>query len=189
MGDRTTQDDLSALMRSAQDGDRDAYRRLLDEITPLLRATIRRSRPFLQQTDIDDLVQTILMAVHAVRATYDPSRPFLPWLMAIARNQAAESGRRHARRAGREAMLPETFSRGETNLEPMASETVFGDPQELRRAVAALPLAQQRAIEMLKLKEMTLQEAAAASGMSIAALKTATHRAMRTLRKALLGET
>ena len=41
---------------------------------------------------------------------------------------------------------------------------------------------------MLKLKEMSLKEAAAATGMSIAALKVATHRAIRALRKALLSE-
>src|SRR5258707_1252779 len=163
MHDRVDGDRLSDLMRLAQDGDANAYGRLLCEITPLLRASVRRSRPFLQPTDIDDLIQAILLAIHAVRATYDPARPFLPWLMAVARNQIAEGGRRYARRAGREEPLPETFSDTETNMEDEA----YGDPQALRLVVAALPPAQQRAIEMLKLKEMTLKEAAAASGMSI----------------------
>ncbi len=36
---------------------------------------------------------------------------------------------------------------------------------------------------MLKLEEMSLKEAAAASGMSVAALKVATHSALKTLRK------
>jgi len=41
---------------------------------------------------------------------------------------------------------------------------------------------------MLKLNEMSLKEAATASGRSIAALKVATHRAIRNLRQLLKGE-
>ena len=39
---------------------------------------------------------------------------------------------------------------------------------------------------MLKLKEMSLKEAAAASGMSITSLKVNTHRALKSLRKILV---
>jgi RNA polymerase sigma-70 factor (ECF subfamily) len=66
MNDPTPQEDLLVLMRSAQDGDASAYGRLLREVTPLLTATIRRSRPFLQQQDLDDLLQTILLALHEI---------------------------------------------------------------------------------------------------------------------------
>jgi RNA polymerase sigma-70 factor (ECF subfamily) len=184
MQGRAETDRLSHLMRLAQDGDRTAYAELLNAITPLLRAAIRRTRPFLQPSDVDDLMQTILLAVHSVRATYDPKRPFVPWLMAIVRNQIAEGARRYARRAGREEPLPETFSDIEANV----VEASHGDAEAVRRAIAVLPTAQRQAIEMLKLKEMSLKEAAAASGMSITALKVATHRAMRALRKALLLE-
>jgi len=38
---------------------------------------------------------------------------------------------------------------------------------------------------MLKLREMSLKEAAAASGLSVAALKVAVHRGMKALRKVL----
>jgi DNA-directed RNA polymerase specialized sigma24 family protein len=78
MDDHAEKDRLSDLMRRAQDGDAEAYVRLLREITPLLRATIRRTRAFLQPHDVDDLLQMTLLAIHAVRATYDPARPFLP---------------------------------------------------------------------------------------------------------------
>jgi RNA polymerase sigma-70 factor (ECF subfamily) len=44
---------------------------------------------------------------------------------------------------------------------------------------------QRQAIRLLKLKEMSLKEAATASGMSIASLKVATHRALKSLRKLL----
>ena len=57
----------------------------------------------------------------------------------------------------------------------------------LRAAIARLPAGQRRAIEMTKLQEMSLQEASTMSGMSVAALKVATHRGIQALRKLLNG--
>lgn len=174
-------------MRSAQDGDSGAYRQLLTEITPLLRRFVRGQRRFLQPCDIEDLVQDILLSLHSVRATYDPNRPFLPWLMAIARNRLTDGARRTLRRAANEisvADYPETFSQDAANK----LDDGYGDPEALKQAIGNLPRGQRRAIEMLKLREMSLKEAASASGMSVAALKVAVHRGMGALRKVLNDE-
>ena len=72
---------------------------------------------------------------------------------------------------------PETSGADEAN-----TDQGIGDPEALRQAVATLPPGQRVAIELLKFRELSLKEAAAASGMSIAALKVATHRATRALR-------
>lgn len=176
-------DTLGLLMRAAQDGDRAAYRELLREIAPILRRRLRRRFPFLPHQDLEDLVQDILLAVHAVRATYDPARPFLPWLIAIARNRTADMARRYARRSAREVAVeayPETYGADETNR-----DDGYGDAEALRHAVKALPPGQRVAIELLKLRELSLKEAAGVSGMSVTALKVATHRATRALRLAL----
>jgi DNA-directed RNA polymerase specialized sigma24 family protein len=58
--------------------------------------------------------------------------------------------------------------------------------QELKEAIATLPPIQRDAIQMLKLGEMSLKEAAAASNTTVGALKVATHRAMTALRKMLV---
>ena len=55
----------------------------------------------------------------------------------------------------------------------------------LHEAIENLPPDQRQAIKLLKLKEMSLKEAARASGRSVAALKVATHRAIANLRKLL----
>jgi RNA polymerase sigma-70 factor (ECF subfamily) len=57
----------------------------------------------------------------------------------------------------------------------------------LRTAIKRLPEGQRRAIEMTKLQELSLEEASTGSGMSIAALKVATHRGVQALRKLLPG--
>ena len=53
----------------------------------------------------------------------------------------------------------------------------------MRRWLDELPPGQRQAVELLKLREMSLLEASAASGQSVGALKVATHRAMASLRK------
>jgi RNA polymerase sigma factor (sigma-70 family) len=179
---------LAGLMRSAQDGDGCAYASLLKEITPWLRQMMRHQRRFLRSQDIEDLVQDVLLSLHAVRATYDPKRPFLPWLAAIARNRLADSARRYARRAANEVVtenLPVTFADDRAKMLMDA----YGDPEALRHAIEGLPPGQRRAVELLKLRELSLKEAARATGMTVGALKVAVHRGIQALRKALSRET
>ena len=177
-------DDLARLMKIAQAGDTEAYTQLLQEVTVRLRRIVRRYRGFLTDEDIEDLVQDILLSLHSVRATYDPRRPFMPWLLAITRNRLADGARRYARTSAREVntdYLDVTFVNENANK----TSDVFGK-EELKNAIDDLPAAQRTAVEMLKLREMSLKEAAAVSGMSIGALKVATHRAMIALRKMLM---
>jgi RNA polymerase sigma-70 factor (ECF subfamily) len=180
------QDDgrFGALMEAAQAGDRDAYVRLMREIAPRIRHIVRSRRRFLSAEDVEDLVQEVLLSVHSVRATYDPRRPFIPWLLAITRNRLADAARRFARHESREVHvdnLAVTFS--DQNAKFLKEE--YRDPEELRRAIESLPDGQRNVIEMLKLREMSLKEASDASGLSVGALKVATHRAMNALRKRL----
>ena len=174
----------SMLMARAQDGDRDAYRSLLREIEPYVRSIAIRC--FNRPADAEDVVQEVLLTVHAVRNTYDPKRPFGPWLVAIAYRRIIDRLRRHARQKAREVELStehETFAEAPANLD----STI---PAELALvgAIDKLPPDQREAIRMLKLNEMSLKEASLASGRSITALKVATHRAIRNLRRLLKGE-
>jgi RNA polymerase sigma factor (sigma-70 family) len=176
---------LATLMQAAQGGDTQAYVGLLKEITPRLRQIVRGQRRFLKAEDIEDIVQDVLLSLHAVRATYDPQRPFMPWLIAITRNRLADAARRYGRRAAHEVQVENvTFSDKEANVD----SDEYRDPEALRQAIEDLSPAQRAAIEMLKLREMSLKEAAAARGTSIGALKVSVHRAMAALRKALIKE-
>src|SRR5437879_12736987 len=64
--------DWSIYMARAQAGDRDAYRRLLEDVAPYLRSIA--ARHFRNSGDIEDAVQEVLLTVHAVRHTYDPAQ-------------------------------------------------------------------------------------------------------------------
>lgn len=173
--------DWSALMGLAQEGNNQAYAQLLREIAPYLRslAASRLSDP----TSIEDAVQDILLTIHAVRHTYDPRRPFGPWLVTIAKRRIIDRLRQDTRRRSRETYLKpehETFPGEQANIiEEQA------DHQALWKAIENLPRSQREAIRLLKMEEMSLKEASILSGMSITSLKVATHRALRNLRKKL----
>jgi RNA polymerase sigma-70 factor (ECF subfamily) len=174
--------DWSILMARAQEGDGAAYHRLLREITPYLRSlAIRRHR---DANDAEDSVQDVLLTLHSIRQTYDPTRPFAPWLVAIANRRFVDRLRRQGRTRNREIPLT---AEHETFCEPAANLDERPDGRELEGMVNSLPPAQQNAVRLLKLKELSLKEAAAVSGMSITSLKVSTHRAMKSLRKMLLN--
>ncbi len=176
--------ELSRLMAAAQDGDQRAYATLLTAVTPYLRAQARR---FLRSPhDVEDVVQEILLTIHRVRHTYDPSRPFLPWLVAIARRRIVDRLRGKGRLDAREVVVAPDH---ETFTEVAANTTQEDEPDHsaLHAAVAALPPGQRLAVELLKFKDLSLKEASDLSGMSVGALKVAAHRAYKSLRQALTG--
>jgi RNA polymerase sigma factor (sigma-70 family) len=175
---------LSSLMRKAQDGDQSAYASLLREVLPMLKRVVQARLGFLPVMDREDLVQDILMSLHAARATYDPARPFKPWLMTIAHNRMVDQARRNSRRTANEIAVDE-YPADVADADAGAAADRYGDPEELREAIKALPKGQRSAIELLKMREMSLKEAAQATGMSISALKVSVHRAIKTLRTSL----
>ena len=172
------------LMVAAQGGDSRSYGELLRDILPVLQRAARSRWPMAQPAEIDDAVQETLKSMHAVRHTYDGTRPFLPWLLAIAKYRVVDEQRKKMRSHQREVAIDE---RDETSY---ASDTNTNysdaDGENLSKAISQLPPRQRTAMELLKLKEMSLKEASEVSGMSVTALKLATHRAMKSLR-AILG--
>lgn len=173
--------DWDVLMARAQQGDRTAYRELLNAVLPWLRHIA--SARFRARDDVEDTVQDILLTLHAIRHTYDPARPVRPWLMAVAKRRIADRLRVKMRLGARETFLSaehETFAGAETNLIEQESEA-----KRLREAVAHLPEAQRKAVTMLKLEEKSLAETSALTGISVTALKVSSHRALNNLRKLL----
>jgi RNA polymerase sigma-70 factor, ECF subfamily len=172
------------LMRRAQDGDREAYHALLHAITPYLRAIARRHLG--HGEDAEDAVQDILLVVHDIRHTYEPARPFKPWLATIARRRCIDLLRRRARRLrhegddGLSAVEPESTGPG-----PFEALSAAQAGAHLQRAVDGLPGRQREAVRLLRLQGLSLEEAAGRTARSAGALKVACHRALESLRHAL----
>jgi RNA polymerase sigma-70 factor (ECF subfamily) len=168
------------LMAAAQGGDARAYDTLLREIAPRIRMICRaRIR---DAAEVEDAVQDTLLTIHSLRHTYDPARPFGPWLSTIAMRRAVDRIRRRGRTSGRESPI-EDLPESAASVAPEAEARLSA--RRLREAVAELPQSQRTALHLAKLEDLPLAEASARSGLSVGALKVATHRAMRTLRRRL----
>ena len=171
-------EEWGALMSAAQTGDAAAYVRLLRGIAPVVRALGRRRG--LDQGASEDLAQDVLMTIHRVRDTYDPGRPFAPWLIAIAQRRLIDRLRREGRRGKYETYDPVAV---ETFAAPVANDRLEMEEGAalLREAIATLPPRQREALELTKLQEMSVADAAAQTGQTPGALKVNVHRALRAL--------
>lgn len=166
-GDEAT---LARLMRAGQAGDRQAYGVLLEQSTKWLR---RYFRGRIAPERLDDLVQEVLISLHTKRSTYDPARPFLPWLAAIARYRWVDHLRVEYRKQTQEL------------VEGMASEESPEDVVlariSLDRLLDQLPPAQARAIELVRIEGHSIAEASERCGQSPALIKVNIHRGIRKL--------
>jgi RNA polymerase sigma-70 factor (ECF subfamily) len=165
----------AAWMARAQNGDVAAYSALLDDIGPLVLRFLVRRIP--DANDVQDAYQDVFAALHRSRHTYEPSRPFEPWLFAIVRHVAGH----HARRRRRRAVV-------EVAMETMPEQAVPSEDdlrQRVERVVDRLPPAQREAFVMLKLEGLSITEAAARAGTTPGALKVRAHRAYQALKTLL----
>ena len=172
---------LAALMAAAQAGDKRAYALLLRACTPVIGSVAARQG--LTGAAVEDAVQETLITVHQARHTFDPARPFLPWLRALARNRSVDVRRRRGRTASREVHAPlaiETAPDARSSAESvlLAAEEAL----RLRTVVEVLPPGQRQAVEHLAFGERSLDETAELTGRSKVALKVNLHRAIMSMR-------
>lgn len=177
---------LAALMASAQAGDQEAYRRVLRESVPLIRRSARHTGVPL--SGVDDVVQEVLIAIHRMLATFDPSRSYEAWLSAIAKRRSIDFLRSSGRRSSREVFEPIAYeNHADATVDAAAGEERRSENVRLGEAVATLPEGQREAVEVLAFGDHSLEEGAALTGRSKTALKVNLHRAIRSLRSRLTG--
>jgi RNA polymerase sigma-70 factor, ECF subfamily len=164
------------LMQRAQLGDRDAFHLLFKEVGPLITRFLRRR--ISENSEIEDICQEAMLAVYKSRHTYEPDRPFEPWLFAIVRKVSAEHLRRERQRFGFQVQLEEL---------PEASEGSALHELELREAFEQLSPTQMEALGLTKIVGLSVEEAAHRTGATVGSLKVRVHRAYELLKRSLLG--
>jgi len=158
-----------AMMAAAQNGNSLAYHRLLSQVAVRLRTYYARRLP---PGTIDDTIQEVLVAIHMKRRTYDPSRSFEVWLMAIARYKWIDALRSLKTKA----------------TEPLDDDFPIADhgeavvnAQALDQLLATLSPAQSDVIRLVKLEGLSIEEASAITGQSAALVKVNVHRGIKKL--------
>ncbi len=165
-----------AMMVKIQAGDQECYRQFLDEIGPVLYNFVRR-RVFNPEL-VPDVYQEVLLTLHKARHSYEPGRPLGPWLFTVARNSMLDAMKKNRKFAQREVLTEELPENPREEKDDSLSD-------ELHQALQALPQDNRVAVELLKMRGLTLEEAAAQLGISVGALKVRAHRGYKELRKIL----
>ncbi len=168
------------LMARTQDGDLEAYARLLSGISPIILNYVRK-RVF-NPDHVDDVYQEVLMTFHKARHTYQTDKPFSPWLFTVVRNAVWSALKKRRRITDREVFhgeMPDIPAR--VPLDEELDDTLY-------KALNSLSEDQRRAVEMLKIRGMDLESAAKELEISVAALKVRAHRGYLQLRKLLMSE-
>ena len=169
----------SALMVNAQAGNESDYRQLLKELAIVIQKFLR-SR-FGDHHFIEDFVQEALIAVHQARHTYDPQRPFRPWLFAIVRHKAIDNLRKQR---AREKVIDHYKMEQEILSQAGNHSSSEVEPSE-GRLLASLSTQHREVLILTKIIGYSIAEAAEKLGISESAVKVRVHRAIRRLQQSL----
>ena len=172
-------DNFAELMRLALNGDQRAYATLLQETSRLLRPFL--SKRLNHPSEVDDLMQEILISIHKARHTYDGNRPYKPWVYAIARFRLQDYLRAHYSDQLRQAS---DLSELEDFLHAPVTESAISY-ESISREVQKLPHKQETILQMIHQEGFTAKEVAEKIGMKESAVKVAAHRAYKVLRNRL----
>lgn len=165
-------------MVAAQSGDQGSYRQLLTEIAPFIQRALAKTLSRKEQAE--DITQEILLSVHKAMNTYDPARPFMPWLMAIVNFRRTDFLRSHyAARDNLSAPLEDL------DLQDVTFDGHEGEYKDIENALTSLSPKQREIFDLVKMKGYTAKEASARTGMSVAAVKVSVHRSLQKLKEKL----
>lgn len=168
------------LARRARRGDAAAFDELVLRFHgPVVRFCWR----LLRSADAEDLAQDTFVRAFAHFERFDPERPVLPWLIAIARRLCLDLLRRRKVKARMDA-LPIV------EVQPAGPEGEAALRQQLSRvdrALADLDVGPREAIILFHIEEMSYRDIAAALEVPIGTVMTWLHRGRAQLKKALEG--
>ena len=160
---------LRDLMIRSQNGDKQAYSVLLEQTGKWLKRFFSQK---IASDAVDDLVQDTLISLHRKRASYDPARPFLPWLAAIARYRWVDR-------------LRQTYKHAAQSLEHDISEDSHEDVViakiSIGRLLDQLPFGQAQVIRLVKISGLSIAEACIKTGQSEPLVKVNIHRGLKRL--------
>lgn len=167
---------LKTLLVRGLGGDEAAYRTFLIDLTGHLRGYLRRRLVDLP-SDVEDLVQESLLAVHNQRHTYDVASPLTAWVYAIARYKLVDFWRRRSVRE----QLNDVLDEESEVFGSQAAADAADAKRDVRKLLDGLPDRQRLPILYVKLQGLSVVEAARMTGMSVSAVKVGIHRGLKLL--------
>jgi RNA polymerase sigma-70 factor (ECF subfamily) len=163
-------------MRAAIAGDEAAYRRLLEDLSRLLRGVVRRgfAGVGVARDDVEDVVQDVLLAIHLKRHTWDPTMPLGPWVLAIARNKMIDDLRRRGRRPEVPLDLTQFDIEG-------GDQQASIDAHDVSRVLNGLSERNREIVQAISIDGHSARDVADRLGMTEVAVRVALHRSLKAL--------
>lgn len=168
------------LLRRANRGEAKAYAQFLTEVTPAVRTIVLgRSGA---DAGSEDIVQEVLLAIHAKRHTWRETDPVAPWLYAIARYKTADAFRR-MKRGGHQVPIEDLAEQlpDDAQVDPTAA-------RDLGRLLDGIDDRSAQIVRAVGLEGQSAADVAGGLGMSEGAVRVAYHRALARLRRLATGD-
>lgn len=163
-------------MRAAIAGDEASYRKLLEDLSRMLRGIVRRgfAGVGVARDDVEDVVQDVLLAIHLKRHTWDPTMPLGPWLLAIARNKMIDDLRRRGRRPEVPLDLTQFDIEG-------GDQQASIDAHDVSRVLNGLSERNREIVQAISIDGHSARDVADRLGMTEVAVRVALHRSLKAL--------
>jgi RNA polymerase sigma-70 factor (ECF subfamily) len=141
-----------------------------------------------QPAAAEEVTQDAFVRAFVHLGQYDQTRPFYPWLAAVAVRLAQNWLRQHGTRVRREGVALDDAA--EPGAEASSLATLISDQQSrtLWQAVAALSSGERTAVTLFYRDGLAVSDIAAALGVTTGTIKTLLFRARRHLRERLSAE-
>ena len=162
---------------AAQGGDKRAYSNLLSALHPYIKNVVYKSVNSPEAAE--DIAQEVLISVHKSLKTYQPSKPFKPWLMSITNFRRIDYLRKYY--SGREDVTSTIEDNPEYMSENVTNSSHIGEFKDIENALMQFPQKQQDIFRKIKIEGYTAQEVANELDMKESAVKVSAHRTMKKL--------
>lgn len=168
--------DLSELMRKAQDGDEHAYSVLLDHLYEILRRYL--TKKIFNNSLVEDALQDVMLAIHRSRHTYDPSKPFLPWVFAVTKYRTIN----FLKKISKEVTESDTSIELTDIADTEKTYARLHNKWEIEELLKVLTDNQADLLMSVKIDGLSVKEAAQKFNLSMSNVKTTVHRAIAKLK-------
>jgi RNA polymerase sigma-70 factor, ECF subfamily len=167
--------EITSLFCAGIDGDQTAYGKFLIKVIPILRRLVGRR---LGVSDVEDVVQEVLISIHKARHTYDGARPIMPWIASITNFRITD----HLRKLYSK-MQHQTYDIADyEDVLSDVSENTF-NKNYIVDLLEDVPEKQKEILMMMHIDGYTVKEMSKKMGMNESAVKVAAHRAIKKIRE------
>ncbi len=166
---------LGELMSEAQEGNSTSYETLLAEVYMFLESYLN-SKVY-NKSQIDDVIQEVILAIHNSRHTYDCSKSFMSWLLAIAHYKVSD----HLRYQFKQKTQELEDSIIDANSDALTALIENQHSQLLHQAIDELEQKPRQVIKLLKFEGFKISEVASKLNLSESNVKVIAHRANQML--------